>query len=104
MAQKFIAVAVSVCMLVAFVQSAPQIRSNRGTQRFQPQTFQPQTFQPQQFQQQQFQPQQPQFQARSQLQHPQFQAQSADPEKQSRFLVVDEKFEQNPDTKEYNFE
>ncbi|XP_031626649.1 larval cuticle protein 1-like [Contarinia nasturtii] len=88
MVQKFIAVAVCVCVVAAFVQSAPQnARPNRGTQRFQDkQTFQAQP---------QFQAQQP-FQAQS--------AHAQDPERQSRFLVVDEKFEQNPDTKEYNFD
>lgn len=50
----------------------------------------------------------PQFQSQNQFSGPQtFQAQpirAQEPERQSRFLVVDEKFNQNPDTKEYNFE
>lgn len=82
MAQKFIAIAGVVCVLIAFVQSSPQLR---GQQQFQQQHFQPQQFQ----QQQHSQPQQ-------------FHAQ--EPERQSRFLVVQDQFHQDPDTKEYNFQ
>lgn len=80
MAQKLITFAAVVCVLVAFVQSAPQLQG----QRFQQQQFQPQQFQPQQFQPQQFRAQ--------------------EPERQSRFLVVQDEFHQDPETKEYNFQ
>lgn len=91
MAQKFIALAVVVCVLAAFVQSAPQFNT-RGQQRFG------------QFNS---------FQARAQTPAPapapavavaqvQPQYRSQDPERQSRFLVVDEKFNKDP-SGEYNF-
>lgn len=79
MAQKFIIFAAAVCIFAAFVHSAPQFNSQnqfRGTQQL---TQTQQTFQAQPIRAQ-------------------------DPERQSRFLVVDEKFNQNPETKEYNFE
>lgn len=78
MAQKFVIVAAVVCVLAVFVNSAPQFQNQnqfRGPQQFN-------------------QPKQAlQAQPRSQ-----------DPERQSRFLVVSEKFNQDPATKEYNFE
>lgn len=79
MAQKFVLVAAVVCVLAAFVHSAPQFQNQnklRGTQQFN---------QPQQA-----------LQAQP--------IRSQDPERQSRFLVVSEKFNQDPATKEYNFE
>lgn len=81
MAQQFIAVAAFVCFLAAFVQSAPQ--SQFGAQR------QNNQFQPQQFQQR---PQQ--FQAPVHVQ---------EPERQSRFLVAEDQFHQDPNG-EYNFQ
>lgn len=83
MAQKFITVAAVLCVLVAYVQSMPQFQNNPflNGQKLQPQQYQPQ--------QKQFQPQS-------------FHAEQ--PQQQSRFLVVDDKFHQNPETKEYNFE
>lgn len=82
MAQKFISIAVTVCVLAAFVQSAPQF-NNRAPQKFG------------QFNN---------FQAPAQAQiQPQARAQVQDPERQSRFLVVDDKFHKDP-SGEYNFE
>lgn len=80
MAQQFIAVAAFVCVLAAFVQSAPQ--SQFGAQR------QYNQYQPQQFQQQQ------QFQAPVHV---------PEPERQSRFLVAEDQFHQDPNG-EYNFQ
>lgn len=93
MEQKFVTIAILVCVLVAFVHSAPQLR-NRGSRQLR--QFQANAFQakPQQ-QQQQFQPQ-PQV-------HAQPRAQVQDPERQSRFLVVQDDFHQEPNG-EYNFE
>lgn len=76
MAQKFIAIAVVVCVLAAFVHAAPQF-NNRGAKQFN---------------------QQAQFAAQPK---PQFQPQ--DSERQSRFLVVDDNFQQQPNG-EYTFE
>ncbi|XP_055301981.1 larval cuticle protein 1-like [Sitodiplosis mosellana] len=79
MAQKFVIVAAVVCVLAAFVHSAPQFQNqnqSRGPQQFS---------QPQQS-----------FQAQP--------IRAQNPERQSRFLVVDEKFNQDPATKEYNFD
>lgn len=81
MAQRFIALAVVVCVLAAFVHSAPQFG---GQQQYNQNPF----LQPQQKLQPQFQPQQ-------------YQAQ--EPERQSRFLVVQDQFHQEPNG-EYNFE
>lgn len=82
MAQNFVVVAACVCVLAAVVQSAPQ-------QYHQNPFLQPQ--QQNQFQRQQFQPQpQPQN--------------THEPERQSRFHVIEDNFHQNPETKEYNFE
>lgn len=90
MAQKFITIAIAVCVLVAFVQSAPQF-NNRGAQTFRG-TNQLARAPAQQFNN--FQQPQPQ---------PLPQARSVDPERQSRFLVVDEKFNKDP-SGEYAFE
>lgn len=77
MDQKSVTIAVLVCVLVAFVHSAPQLK-NRGSNQFQAKS------QPQQFQ-------------------PQPQPRAQDPERQSRFLVVNDNFHQDPNG-EYNFE
>lgn len=84
MAQKFVAIAFAVCVLVAFVQSAPQF-NNRGAQTFRGTPAQ-------QFNN--FQQPKPQ---------PLPQARAVDPERQSRFLVVDDKFNKDPNG-EYQFE
>lgn len=95
MAQKFIALAVVVCVLAAFVQSAPQFNT-RGQQRFgQFNSFQAQT--PAQT------PAQAQYRAPTQAPVQQQQYRAQDPERQSRFLVVDDKFHKDP-SGEYNFE
>lgn len=91
MGHKFVTVAVVVCVLVAIVHSAPQLK-NRGSRQNQYNAFQPQ----------------PQAQARAPAQaQPQYNAQprsqAADPERQSRFLVVDDTFHQEPNG-EYAFE
>lgn len=83
MGHKFVTVAVLVCVLVAIVHSAPQLK-NRGSRGFQNNAFQPQ-------------PQaQPQLTSQPRAQQP-------DPERQSRFLVVDDTFHQEPNG-EYAFE
>lgn len=87
MEQKFVTIAILVCVFVAFVHSAPQLRS-RNSRQFQNNAFQAKP-------QQQFQPQ-PQV-------APQPRAQVQDPERQSRFLVVTDNFHQEPNG-EYNFE
>lgn len=97
MEQKFVTIAVLVCVLVAFVHSAPQLK-NRGSRQFQANPFLANPQQPQAQPQQQFH-QQPQQQFQQQPR-----AQVQDPERQSRFLTVSDSFHQDPDTKEYNFE
>lgn len=72
------------CVLVAFVHSAPQLKNRGSRQNYN--AFQPQP-QPQH---------QPQFTSQPR-------AQVADPERQSRFLVVDDTFHQEPNG-EYAFE
>lgn len=86
---KQIIVAAFVCIL-AFVHSAPQQQFGAARQYNQFQQPQQQYQAQKQFQPQQFQPQQ-------------FQPQHVEPERQSRFLVVDDKFHQDP-SGEYNFE
>lgn len=78
MAQKLVVVAAFVCVLAAFVHSAPQFQ-NQNQFRGTPQFNQPK-------------------------QALQAQPRSQDPERQSRFLVVSDTFNQDPATKEYNFE
>lgn len=85
MGHKFVTIAVVVCVLVAFVHSAPQLK-NRGSRPFQNNAFQPQ----------------PQAQAQPQFTS-QPRSQAPDSERQSRFLVVDDTFHQEANG-EYAFE
>lgn len=87
MGHKFVTIAVLVCVMVAYVHSAPQLK-NRGSRQYQNNAFQPQ-------------PQQPQFTSQPRPVQPQPHA--VDPERQSRFLVVNDEFHQEPNG-EYNFE
>lgn len=81
MVQKLISIAVAVCVLVVIVQSAPQI-NKRGSQRFGRTPIQPQF---------------------NNFQQPQPAAHAQEPERQSRFLVVEDKFNKEPNG-EYQFE
>lgn len=98
MEQKFVTIAILVCGLVAFVHSAPQLRNRSSRPAANGFQNQPQ----QQYQQFQAQPQAhhapaPQARAPARLQS------SGEDSRESRFLVVQDDFHQEPNG-EYNFE